>query len=213
MSRAAKPLMLLLACAAALGAGVGTTLSAFSEEATNSGNSFEAASCSTPGSQTITASRDAWIDQASPSANKGTDSVLKVTSKSGNANTRALVQYDLPSVPSGCSVTSAKLRLYNNSPVSGRTLEALQNGASWTENGVTWSNQPATTGSAATATTTSTAGFMEWAVTSQVQGMYSGSNYGFKVRDAAEDSAAGPEQPFRSREAGSTPPELVVTYG
>ncbi len=30
------------------------------------------------------------------------------------------------SLPSGCSITSAKLRIYNGSPVSGRTLEALR---------------------------------------------------------------------------------------
>jgi len=169
--------------------------------------------CSTPGSQTVTSTADSWVNEASATTNNGSDSVLKVTSKSGNSNTRALVQYSLPSVPSGCSVTSAKLRLYNGSPVSGRTLQALQNAASWTENGVTWANQPATTGSAATAATTSAAGFMEWTVTSQVQSMYSGSNHGFRVRDATEDAAAGPMQSFRGREAGSTPPELVVTFG
>jgi hypothetical protein len=50
-------------------------------------------------------------------------------------------------------------------------------------------------------------------VTSQVQSMYSGSNHGFRVRDATEDAAAGPMQSSRGREAGSTPPELVVTFG
>lgn len=169
--------------------------------------------CSTPGSQTVSANADSWIDQNSTSTNKGTDSVLKVTSKSGNLNTRALVQYDLPSIPAGCSVTSAKLRLYNSSPKSGHTLEALQNAASWTESGVTWSNQPSTTGTAATATTPSNAGWMEWTVTSQVEAMSSGSNYGFKLRDAAEDGAAGDEQSLSSREAGSNPPELVVSWG
>jgi hypothetical protein len=169
--------------------------------------------CSTPGTQTLTTNADAWVDQASPSTNKGNDSVLKVTSKSGNANTRALVAYSLPSVPEGCSVTSARLRLYNSSPVGGRTLEAVPNSASWTENGVTWSNQPGTTGSAATATTPSNAAWMEWTVTSQVQSMYSGANHGFKIRDAVEDSAASPQQSINSRETGSNPPELVVTFG
>ncbi len=169
--------------------------------------------CPTPGTQTVTATGDSWVDQASPDANKGTDSVLRVTSKSGNANTRALVQHSLPSVPAGCTVTAAKLRLYNSSPTTGRTIEAVPNSAAWTENGVTWANQPSTTGAAANATSPGAAGFMEWTVTSQVQSMYSGSNHGFKVRDATEDAAAGPMQSFRSREAGSTPPELVVTFG
>jgi len=66
---------------------------------------------------------------------------------------------------------------------------------------------------AATAATTSTEGFMEWTVTSQVQGMYLDSNHGFQIRHAAENSAAGPGQPFRSREAGSHPARVRRYYG
>ena len=53
---------------------------------------------------------------------------------------------------------------------------------------------------------------MQWNVTTQVQGMYSGSNYGFLVRDQTENGA-GFEQQFDSREAGSNQPELVLTIG
>jgi hypothetical protein len=171
-----------------------------------------AGGCSQPGQQTVTASADSWIDQASPGTNKGADSVLKVTSKSPNLNTRGVVQFNLPALPSGCGVTGATLRLHNKSPVAGRTLEALQNNAAWTETGVTWTNQPATTGGAATATTPGSAGWMQWSVTSQVQAMYSGSNYGFKVRDQTEDGP-GIEQQFDSREASTNPPELVIDIG
>lgn len=164
------------------------------------------------GSQTVTASADSWIDQAAPTTNKGADSVMKVTTKSPNLNTRAMVQYNLPSLPSGCSVTGATLRIYNKSPISGRTLEAYANGAAWTENGVTWNNQPATTGSASTAATPNSAGWMQWDVTTQVQGMYSGSNNGFKVRDQTENGP-GTEQQFESIESGANVPELVVTFG
>ena len=52
---------------------------------------------------------------------------------------------------------------------------------------------------------------MEWTVTDQVQGMYSGSNHGFSVRDASENGP-GVEQQFESREAGTSAPELVVTW-
>jgi predicted ribosomally synthesized peptide with SipW-like signal peptide len=171
-----------------------------------------AGGCSVVGSQTVTAGADAWIDQAAPSSNLGADSVLKVTTKGPNLNTRALVQFNLPSLPAGCSVTTATLRMHNKSPVSGRTLAAYANSAAWTENGVTWANQPGTTGSASTAATPSSAGWMQWDVTSQVQGMYSGSNNGFSVRDQTENGP-GVEQQFDSREAGINLPELVVTFG
>jgi hypothetical protein len=168
--------------------------------------------CALPGPRTVQASVDAWLNEASAATNLGTDNVLKVTSKSPADDTRAVVQFNLPPVPSGCSVTGATLRMYNKSPISGRTLEALANATAWTENGVNWSNQPTTTGSAATATTPASAGWMQWDVTAHVQAMYAGSNYGLKVKDQSEN-AAGFEQQFDSREASTNRPELVVTIG
>jgi predicted ribosomally synthesized peptide with SipW-like signal peptide len=140
----------------AVGAGTGATLAAFSDVTSNPSNTFSAAAtfCASTGSQTVGATRDAWISQSSPAQNKGTDSALYVTSKSGNANERSLVYFSLPALPVGCSVTSATLRLYNESPVGGRSIQALRITAAWTENGVTWTNQPATTGTAAVSTYT-----------------------------------------------------------
>jgi hypothetical protein len=160
--------------------------------------------------QTVTAVADAWINQSSSTSNNGADSILKVMSKSGNSNLRALVRFNLPSIPAGCVLDTAALRLYAASASSGtRTLQALRVNASWTESGVTWANQPATTGSAAT--TTSGAGYRTWTVSTIVANMYSsGSNNGFLIRDATESQDA--EQQFHAREKGDNPPQLVVTF-
>ena len=72
--------------------------------------------------------------QTSATSNYGQDSIIKVDTKSG-ANARSLV--------------TATLRPYASSYKDGRTLHALQLAAPWTESGVTWANQPATTGAAA----------------------------------------------------------------
>ncbi len=40
--------------------------------------------------------------------------------------------------------------------------------------------------------------------------MYSGSNYGFLIRDANENNDA--EQQFHSREKGESMPQLVITF-
>jgi hypothetical protein len=123
---------------------------------------------------------------------------------------RALVKFDLPQIPQGCAIQSATLRMYTASTKTGRTIQALQVNANWTENGVTWSNQPATTGAAAT--TSSGSGWREWNVASLVQAMYNGGvNYGFLLRDATENKDA--EQQFHSREKGSEIPQLVITFG
>jgi hypothetical protein len=168
--------------------------------------------CSVGGSTTVTASADSWLNEASPTSGNGADSVLKVTSKTGNSNTRAVVQFSLPSLPSGCAYSGATLRIYNKSPVGPRTIAVLQNDAAWTEAGVNWNNQPATTGTAVTATTPGSAGWMQWDVSTMVEAMYAGSNYGFGVRDQTESSGSW-EQQFESRESGSNLPELVVSYG
>jgi hypothetical protein len=173
---------------------------------------IEAPSCATS-TQTVGADRDSWVLQSSASSNFGTDSVLKVDSKSGNSNARALVRFALPAVPTGCQVTGATLRLYSPSYAGGRTLRALRLNSSWTEGAVNWSNQPSTTGAAATAPSRTSPGHVAWTVTSQVQAMYSGTNHGFQIRDATE-GGAGFEQNFHSREkAPDNPPQLVITFG
>ena len=117
--------------------------------------------------------------------------------------------FSLPSMPAGCKINTATLSLYATSAsTSTRTLQALQVAATWTETGVTWTNQPSTTGSAVT--TSSGTGWRDWVVTSMVQSMYSGTNYGFLIRDAVEGSSG--TQVFNSRESGSNKPQLVITY-
>jgi large repetitive protein len=155
---------------------------------------------------------DAWVSQSSPADNMGGDSVLKVeTSEGGNA--RALVRFALPEIPTACQVKSATLRLYSGSYKEGRTLQALPLARPWTESVVNWSNQPSTVGKAAEAPSRASAGYLEWDVTSQVLGMYTGTNNGFLVRDSVEDGG-GLAQGFNSREQGViNPPQLVISYG
>lgn len=215
-----KLLIAALAGGALAGAAIGTTTGAFSGQAANSGNTFQAAasfgSCSSPGTQTLTPSKDAYLDQGSSSSNFGTSPYLATKSyyktsgaNAGPKNIRSLVHYNLPTVPSGCVVSSAFLRVNAWSAASGRTIQAYRAAASWTETGVTWSNQPATTGTAVTAS--SATGWMQWEVTSHVSAMYSGSNDGFLVRDSVEDSTSDKTLAQDSRE-GSKPPELIVRF-
>jgi hypothetical protein len=158
---------------------------------------------------TLGASADSWVLQSSPTSNYATDSVLKVDTKSGG-NARALVRFGLPALPAGCQVVSAQLRLYAGSYKTGRTIQALALTGAWTETGVTWSNQPAASGTATTVV--SGFGYLSWNVTSQLATTYA-ANTGFLLRDATEDGG-GIEQAFHSREkAPDNPPQLVLTFG
>ncbi|HEX5782294.1 MAG TPA: right-handed parallel beta-helix repeat-containing protein [Solirubrobacteraceae bacterium] len=165
--------------------------------------------CTAPAA-TLGAAADSWMLQSSSSQNYGTDSVLKVDTKNG-ANARGVVRFNLPAIPAGCQVTSARLRLYASSYKTGRTLQALRLGAAWTESTIRWNNQPSTAG--ASATVASGSGYREWTVTTQVGEMYTLGNHGFLIRDATENGS-GLEQGFHSREKGTdNPPRLVLTFG
>jgi hypothetical protein len=202
------------AAMALVGAFAGTTFSAFSGSTSNAGNTFAAAAsfggCSSAGTVTASANIDSWIDQASASSNFGSDQILKVKRENGNKANRALVRFNLPAVPSGCTVTGATLRLYAGSATTGRTLQALRITGTWAENTVRWNNQPATTTPAAT--TTSASGWNQWTVTSQVQAMYSVANHGFMIRFDSEGNPQA-EMQFHARNKGSQHPELRVTFG
>jgi large repetitive protein len=137
-----------------------------------------------------------------------------VNSRTGE-RTRSLVRFVIATIPTGCQVASAELRLYNASPKAGRTIPALQLAGNWTESVVNWNNQPTTTGLAAIASTPSSAGMMRWSVTEQVKGMYSSGNYGFLIRDAAEGSSVSMVQQFHSNQTTANvkrPPGLVITF-
>ncbi len=116
----------------------------------------------------------------------------------------------MPALPAGCALTAATLRLRTTTARTGRTYRAYQVAAAWTETGVTWTNQPATTGTAVTAPTAS--GWVSWTVTVEVQAMYAGSNFGFLIRDAAESTSTTFTNIYSSR-TGTYPPQLVITWG
>jgi hypothetical protein len=161
--------------------------------------------------QRVGANADALIDQSAPAINKGSDASLKVLSKAPSLNVRSLVRFSLPAIPAGCAVESATLRLHAGAATIDRTIEAHQVGEGWSEGGVTWANQPATTGEPATTSSGAGIGYREWNVASQVAAMYTSANHGFLIRDAGENYT-GPEQTYHSREKGDNRPELVITF-
>lgn len=190
--------------------GLGFTWSAFSDTTNNPGNSFTAASSfCTAGSQTVVATVDSWTNQASTGTNNGNDATLNVQSRTGQAR-RTFVTFTLPTIPSGCSVTSATLRLFAKTAATGRTIEVYRAAASWTESTITWANQPATTGTAVTGV--SGTGWRTWTVTAHVQSMYSGTNTGFVVKDQAETGTQTRLQTYSSAEDSSNDPELIVNW-
>jgi hypothetical protein len=168
--------------------------------------------CVDAGQIRIPATRDTSADQNAAAVVQGGGADIKVRSDT-TKNKRGFVWFYLPTVPDGCSLTSATLRAYLNTTQSARTITVDRASASWLPNTLTWSNQPSTAGTTVS-DTNSPVGWHSWTVTSLVQAMYSGSNNGFVLKDGTEGAAIGAEQKYDALEKpnGNTP-ELLLTYG
>jgi hypothetical protein len=139
---------------------------------------------------------------------------MRVRSESSSRNERTFVKFNLPSDPEGCQFAGAELRLFQDSGESGRTIRVYRSSSGWSEASITWNNQPAATGSPASAPSSGSSNvWRTWDVTTLVNTMMSGSNDGFMVRDSVENSSKE-EQVYRSSEnsSSSTRPQLVLTY-
>jgi hypothetical protein len=189
---------------------------AFAGSAGSTGNQVSTATtfCTSPGNATVTASADSYVDQASPtSAAGGTSTFLVVTPQAGAAR-RILVRFPMPTIPNGCTVTTATLQIFAETQVAGRTLGAYRAdpAAPWTEAGLTWNNQPARLGPVATVVMPNGDQYVDWAVATLVRDLYAAGNNGFLVRDENETGAAAMQQ-FNSISVATNKPQLSVTWG
>lgn len=200
-----------LLVAAVAGSATGHTLAVYAAGRSVAGNTLTVAAtlCSSPGSATLAPVADSYVDQSQPDTTFGGLTTLSVQSFKSRSR-RTLVQFGLPAVPAGCSVTTATLQLFASSAPTGRSYLAYRLAAAWTEASVTWTTQPATAGSGVA--TPSGTGWISWAVTSQVLAMFAGSNYGFVVEDAAEGANSSATSTYSSR-TGTNPPRLVIAWG
>jgi hypothetical protein len=174
---------------------------------------------------TLTPSADSYVDQATTQQNTNFGGVTPVQVESSrnvaliSTNKRSFVTFNLAScsIPAAAAVQSATLSVFlSQAPNQNRTWNINRVTAAWTENVITWSNQPASTGSTSVSTGTTSNVTLLATVTSDVQSFVSGSltNNGWRFADSVEDSATVRNGRFRSREFGTVAqrPTLVVNY-
>jgi hypothetical protein len=174
---------------------------------------------------TLTPSADSYVDQATlqQGSNFGGVTTLQVESSQTLAlvstNKRSFVKFDLSScsIPAAAAVQSATLSAYlSTAPNQNRTWNIGRVTGAWTEGGVTWSNQPASTNSTSVSTGTTSNVTLQATVTSDVQSFVSGSltNNGWRFSDSVENSSSVRNGQFRSREfaTASQRPSLVINY-
>lgn len=167
----------------------------------------------------IAPSKDAYVSQKSNEVNDNFGSAAEIKVKSDSSNLkRALVDFDLSSYSVHTNVSSATLYLFmNNAPGASRTYNIYPITAGWSESTVTWNNQPTASSTASGSIVTGTANnvWKSFNVTGDVQAFIGGTstNYGWTIKDAAENSG-NEEGKMRSKEqAGTTDdPYLAITY-
>lgn len=168
---------------------------------------------------------DARVELASTNKNFGDSVNLYVRSGAGS-DMRSFLGFNLSALPSNIEIKSAWLMLFmKDAPGVSRTYEVQRANASWVEgNGgsdnnpageITWNNQPAVAGNVVTNTTGTTDNvWLSWNVTEDAKAMLNGTNYGWRIKDAQENSTTGREAIFHSRETTnvSLAPKLVIAY-
>ena len=187
----------------------------------------------TPSSTTAVA--DAGVREGSAGTNFGTSNTNAVSSAAA-ANQRMYIRFDLtqcsPTIPSSATIRLATLRIYVSAlPAACRTIDIFRSTATWTETGITWTNQPfgTTLNNPASGSRTGSfnvgtpagcqnlaAGYVVGAtVTTDVAAFVGGtSNFGWMLRDDVEASATTRTTTFSAKNLGTLAqaPQLVITY-
>lgn len=172
-----------------------------------------------PGTVTLTLSvvADAEVRRFQPNTNFGTLQTLQVD-PAVLTTTRALLRFDVSQLPVGSTIAAANLRLcetQGNSAGAGHTHTIQRAASTWTELGVTWSNQPPVSATVtATQIVPPSASCVFTDVSPDVQSWVGGANnYGWMLSDQQETLLGGATQ-YASREHNSVThrPQLVVTY-
>ncbi|MEA2055031.1 MAG: DNRLRE domain-containing protein [Candidatus Thermoplasmatota archaeon] len=132
---------------------------------------------------------------------------------------RTYIKFDLSSIPSGATVSSAKLRMYYyrwwEADPAGRTNDLHEVANSWNENTLTWNNKPNYDATAFSSyVVPSSFGWIDVDVTQYVQDKVNGEpNYGILIKDRNEQSMGLNTNPcMYSKEYGSYCPRLVIGY-
>ena len=166
-----------------------------------------------PMTVTVGAEADAYVrDGGAAAANFGTDPALPVKNSTTAGNNRiAYLRFPLGAV---ASVGQARLRLFGSRATASMLTDAVFAVPSnmWTETGITWNARPAVGSKlGASVAVGSTAQYHEWDVTAHVQAQKMAGASAVSLAVQMETPTGNSPDSFNAKEAGSNPPQLVIT--
>jgi hypothetical protein len=160
------------------------------------------------------------LGHAQTNTNNGTSTSMVVDRETTDLQ-RALIQFDLSSIPTGATINSAVLELQATQIGGLITIEAYRIDEAWVENSVTWNNRQTGTNwstaggsfnpTAVASITTNSIGQHSFGITTLVQGWFGGSIANDGVMIGSPDGGGNRTITYDTRE-GTTPPVLVITY-
>ena len=144
-------------------------------------------------------SKDAVVETYAPNLNGGSDAVVFVSAwtNGGTNNTkRYFIEFDLSAIPPNAVIDSAKVSFYKGSTTLMSNMHQGSNSwglrrvtQSWTENTITWNNQPPSTSVNRTivpATTSAYQNFPDLDVTLLIEDALTYGNFGFVAQLESE---------------------------
>ncbi len=164
--------------------------------------------------------QDAYIQSKNPSTNNGTSGSMVINRETGNLQ-RALVQFDMSSIPAGSTIMRATLKLQATSIDGLLTIDAYQVLQAWAEGSTTWNESSSginwsTAGGDFNATaldsiTTAATGQHTWDITALVQDWVDGAAQNYGVLVGCPGGGGNRTATYDTRE-GTVAPVLEIIY-
>jgi uncharacterized repeat protein (TIGR02543 family) len=159
---------------------------------------------------------DSWVELTNPNTNHGSDQTLhvRVNWDSGKGIVtnlrRTYLKFDLSSLPSGTEIDSAILHLFRSG--ADNVPSAYSTTDDWTEDGITWNNQPGP-GALEDSSGTVSGSWIEWDITSYAGSEFEGDKVLSVVLKFDPESELYQHADFTSREGTlNQRPWLEISY-
>lgn len=160
---------------------------------------------------------DTFASSTEPTTAHNTLSYDIAGTQSTYGTTRSFLQFNLPGLPDGAHIDSAKFSLYMYLTVSDptpTTVELHQVTSSWQSSTLTWNNQPTFATAASSSVASNTTGWWDFDATNLITGWYNGQQQNYGVMLLANPESAN-RRSFESGDYTGDPtlrPKMTINY-
>jgi len=162
--------------------------------------------------QTLYAEADAQVKDSEVDTNFGTATTMLAGNEYGAAHYRSYLRFDTSVIPTGATVISATVRLYQSNSFGDSPtyqMDLFRADSAWSETTITWKNQPTHTATNQPIVVDTSGGWRTWNATALANHWITNENFGLVIRGVDETAEYARE--FSTRE-GTHQAELRISY-